>query len=67
MHSKSDNMNLLNYNKSNEDVVELFKSLLSRYQHNLETSKRKNDFIFDSGRLMHYKDGVGHILIEHIG
>ena len=67
MHSKSDNMNLLNYNKSNEDAVELFKSVLSRYQHNLGRSKRKSDFIFDSGHLMHYKDTVGHILIVHIG
>ena len=36
-------------------VVELFKSLLSRYQGNLETSVRGSDLIFDLVQLMYYK------------
>ena len=36
------------HNNANEVVDELFKSLLSRYQDNLEKSMRGSDFIFDS-------------------
>ena len=38
IHSKSKNINFTSYNDSNEVVDELFKSLRSRYQHNLEKS-----------------------------
>ena len=31
-----------------EVTVELFRSLLSRYENNLETSTKRGDFIFDS-------------------
>ena len=36
-------------------VDELFESLCSRYQDNLETSMRESDFIFDLVQLMYYK------------
>ena len=43
MHSKSDNMEIMIYDK----VGELFESLLNRYQIGLETSMRGSNFIFD--------------------
>ena len=51
MHSTSNNVNFSPYS----DVIdELFGSLRSRYQGNLETSMRGSDFTFDSVQLMHY-------------
>ena len=54
MHSTSDNISLTPYN-ANEVVNELFESLSSKQQDNLETSMRGSDFIFDSVQLMYYK------------
>ena len=55
IHSKSNNIKFTSYNDTNEVVDELFKSLRSKYQRNLETSMRASDFIFDSVHLMYYK------------
>ena len=55
MHSKSNNIKFTSCNDANEVVNELFDSLCSRYQRNLETSMRVSDFIFESVQLMHYK------------
>ena len=43
------------YYDAYEVVDELFESLQSKYQRNLETSMRGSDFIFDSFQLMYYK------------
>ena len=48
MYSMSNNIKFTSYNDANEVVNELFESLLSRYQDNLETSMRGSDYIFDS-------------------
>ena len=48
LHSRSDNIKFKSYNNANEVVDELFESLRSTYQGNLETSIRGKDFIFDS-------------------
>ena len=40
IHSKSDNVRFTSYNDANEVVDELFNSLNSRYQDNLEKSIR---------------------------
>ena len=53
MHSRSNNIKFTSYSDANEAVNELFESLRSRYQRNLETSMRGNDFIFDSVQLMY--------------
>ena len=45
----------VSYSDANEVVNELFESLHSRYQDNLETSMRGSDFIFDSVQLMYCK------------
>ena len=55
MHSKSDNIKFTFYNDADEVVDELFESLRSRYQGNLEISMRESDFIFDSVQLIYYK------------
>ena len=55
MHSRSNNINFKSCNDANEVVDELFESLRSRYQRNLETSTRARDFIFDSVQLIYYK------------
>ena len=45
MDSKSDNIKFKPYNNVNEILDELFESLLSRYQDNLETSMEVNLFL----------------------
>ena len=56
MHSRrSDNIKFTSYNDANEVVDELFESLRTRYQGNLETSIRGSDFIFESVQLLYYK------------
>ena len=45
MHSNSDNIKFTSYNDANEVADELFESLRSRYQGNLETSMKGSDFI----------------------
>ena len=54
-YSRSDNTKFTSYIDANEVVDELFKSLRSRYQGNVETSMRGNDFIFDLVQVMYYK------------
>ena len=51
MHSRSNNIKFTSYNDANEVVSELFESLRSRYQGNLETSMRGSDSV----QLMYYK------------
>ena len=56
MYSMSDNIKFTSYtNDANEVLNELFESLLSRYQDNLETSMRGSEFIFDLVQLVYYK------------
>ena len=55
MYSTSDNIKFTSYNDVNEVINELFESLLSKYQNNLEKSIRGTDFIFDLVKLMHDK------------
>ena len=54
IHSKSDNIEFMPYGNANEVVNELFESLLSRYQIDLETSMRGSDFFFDSVQLSYH-------------
>ena len=55
MHSASGSIKSTSYYDGNEVVNELFESLCSKYQDNLETSMRRSNFIFDSVQLMYYK------------
>ena len=53
MRSRSDNIKFVSYNDANEILDELFESLSSRYQENLETSMKGSDLVFDSVQLMY--------------
>ena len=55
MYSMSYNIKFTSYSDVNEVVNELFESILSKYQNNLEKSIRGTDFIFDLVKLMHDK------------
>ena len=55
MHQRSSDIKFTFYNDANEVVDELLESLRSRYQRNLETSMRGNDFVFDSVQMMYCK------------
>ena len=55
MHSKSDNIKFRSYNYASQTVDDLFESLRSRYQGNLETSMEESEFVLDSAQLMHYQ------------
>ena len=55
MHSKGDNVKFAPNNDANEVANELFESLRSKYQDNLETSMYGSDFIFDSVQFMYCK------------
>ena len=55
MHSRSVNIKVTFYSHSNKVVDELFDSLRSRYQGNLETTVRGSGFIFDSVQMMYYR------------
>ena len=55
IHSNGENIKITFYNDANKVADELFQSLRSRYQDNLETSMRQSEFIFDSVQMMYYK------------
>ena len=55
MHLTSNNEDFFTDDNANDTIDKLLKSLLSRYQNNLETSIRGNYFIFDSVQLLYYK------------
>ena len=54
MHTKSDNVEIKIGDDTNDVVKELFKSLLQRYQQNLQEKMRGSDFEFDSINLLFY-------------
>ena len=55
IHSRSSNIKFTSYDDANEVVDELFESLRSICQRNLETTMRGSDFVFDSVQLMYFK------------
>ena len=50
MHTKSDNLEIMIGSDTNEVIEDLFKSLLQRYQENLEEKMLS----FDAANLLHY-------------
>ena len=44
MHSNSDNREITINDKADEVIKRLFKSLLNRYQNNLQTAMKSSDF-----------------------
>ena len=51
MHTKSDNIEIMMGNETDEIIEKLFKSLLQKYQDGLEESMRGSKFIRDSADL----------------
>ena len=47
MHSKSNNLELMTYDKAEGVIEEISESPFSRYQIGLATSRKGRDFIFD--------------------
>ena len=54
MHTKSNNIEIMMGNETDEIIEELFESLLQRYQAGLEEKMKENEFVFDSVDLLHY-------------
>ena len=54
MHTKSDNIEIMNGTETNDIINELFKSFLRRYQEGLETKMKGSEFIFESVDLLYY-------------
>ena len=54
MHTKSDNVEIRIGDDKTDVVKELFKSLLQRYQENLQEKLRGSDFEFDGVNLLYY-------------
>ena len=54
MHTKSDNEEFMNNSDMDEIIKELFKSLLQRYQENLQEKMRGSDFAFDGVNFLYY-------------
>ena len=53
MHSKSDNIEVMIFNKAYEVIQELFEALLSRYQTDLKESMKGSEFVFNCINLLH--------------
>ena len=54
VHSKSDNIEIMMGSETDKIIVELFVSLLQRYQEGLEESIKGSEFIFDSIDILYY-------------
>ena len=54
MYTKSDNTEIMIGSDTNEVIEDLFKSLLQRYQENLEEKMRGSEFSFDSVNALYY-------------
>ena len=54
MHTRSNNEEFMNGNDTDEIIKELFKSLLQRYQENLQEKMRGSDFAFDGVNFLYY-------------
>ena len=55
IHSKSDNIEILIGNETDEIIEDLSDSFLQRYQNGLEESMRGSEFVFDNVDLLYYK------------
>ena len=54
MHTRSINEEFMNGSDTDEIIKELFKSLLQRYQENLQEKMRGSDFAFDAVNFLYY-------------
>ena len=54
MHTRSNNEEFMNGSDTDEIIKELFKSILQRYQENLQEKMRGSDFAFDVVNFLYY-------------
>ena len=54
MHTKSDNIKIMNGTETNDAINELFNSFLRRYQEGLETKMKGSGYIFNKINLLEY-------------
>ena len=54
MHTKSDDIEIMNGTETSDAINELFKSFLKRYQEGLETKMKGSSYLFESIDLLHY-------------
>ena len=54
MHTRSNNKEFINGSDTDEIIKELFKSILQRYQENLQEKMRGSDFAFDGVNFLYY-------------
>ena len=54
MHTKSNNVEIMIGNETNEIIMELFKSFLQKYQEGLEESMRGSEFVYDRVNVLYY-------------
>ena len=54
MHTKSDNVKIMNGTDTNEAIIELIKSFTKRYQEGLETKMKGSSYIFERVDLLEY-------------
>ena len=54
MRAKSNNIEIIMGNQTDEIMKELFESLLQKYQEELEEKMRGSEFVFDSIDLLYY-------------
>ena len=67
MSTKSDNIEIMMGNETDETIEELFESLLQRYQEGLEESMKGSEFVFDSVDLLHYYlQKISQIEVDHL-
>ena len=55
LHTKSDNIEIMMGNETDEIIKQLFESLLKKTQKGLEESMKGSEFTFDSVDLLYYK------------
>ena len=54
MHTKSNSIEIMIGSDTNEVIKELFKSLLQRYQENLEEKMSGSEFVLDALNVLYY-------------
>ena len=54
MHTKSDNVKIMNDTDTNDVIIELIKSFTKRYQEGLETKMKGSSYIFEHVNLLEY-------------
>ena len=54
MYSKSNNAKIMKGTESDDNINELFKSFLKKYQEGLETKMEGSNFVFESVDLLYY-------------